>query len=132
VKVYLIGSSEGFYKIGVASNPSSRLSQLDSTRLPFELTLLAEYDAGEAARQVESKLHRHFKAKHKRGEWFWMVSRVDFLLEASRFHREYIAPEPREQKPRKKVGELNAMMEDNLMCERLLAYCNQLQVEETK
>ena len=40
--VYLIGSSDGYCKIGSAKNSASRLSQLDGTKLPFELTLLAE------------------------------------------------------------------------------------------
>jgi hypothetical protein len=99
VKVYLIGSSEGYCKIGVANNPAYRLSQLDSTKLPFELELKAEYDAGEASRQVESKLHRYYKARHRRGEWFWMVPVAEFLAKAKHYAKGYVPPKPRAAKP---------------------------------
>jgi hypothetical protein len=99
VKVYLIGSSEGHCKIGVSDNPQFRAWGLDSTRLPFELTLLAEYDAGDAARFVEKSLHKHFAKRHVRGEWFLTVSPKEFLNRAKAFVKRYVAPKPQEPRP---------------------------------
>ena len=99
MRVYLIGSSEGYCKIGVANNTASRLAQLDSTKLPFELTLLADCDAGDAARQVESKLHRYFKSRHVRGEWFRMVPVEEFLNKAKQYTEGYVPRPTRESKP---------------------------------
>ena len=90
--VYLIGSSDGYCKIGSAKNSASRLSQLDGTKLPFELTLLAEVEAGEAAYRIERRLQEKFKAKHVRGEWFLRISAKEFLSKAKHYVKMDVAP----------------------------------------
>lgn len=97
--VYLIGSSDGYCKIGSAKNSASRLSQLDGTKLPFELTLLAEVEAGEAAYRIERRLQEKFKAKHVRGEWFLRISAKEFLSKAKHYVKMDVAPKRKPPKP---------------------------------
>jgi hypothetical protein len=97
--VYLIGSSEGHYKIGAANSPSARLSQLDETKLPFELTLLAEFNAGDAAYYVERKLHSYFSANRVRGEWFSKVPVKMFLSKAAQYTAAHVPTKRKALKP---------------------------------
>lgn len=65
--LYLI-RSQSFYKIGIANDVKSRLSQLQ-TGNPFPLELVACYDFEDAA-PVERVLHMKFDSCRGRGEWF--------------------------------------------------------------
>lgn len=119
MKVYLIGSSEGFCKIGVARSPDYRLYQLDATKLPFELTLLAEHDTGVAAHYVERRLHKHFKDRHVRGEWFRMVPVQEFLRKAKEFCVDYVPPKPRAPGPNPFAGTPWGVMSGEQRCKFL-------------
>jgi hypothetical protein len=96
--VYLIGSMDGVYcKIGIAKDPKYRLSCVDTPKLPFNISLLAQYDAGEAAHFVEKTLHKVLHKSSARGEWFIGISPKDFLKRAKAITKEYI---PKVKKPR--------------------------------
>ncbi len=94
--VYLIGNRDyGFYKIGITrSEVRWRLETIDSPRLPFPLEILAEYDAGCAAHYIESELHKLFKKRQVRGEWFVAVSPKEFLRKAKLLHKAFV-PKPK-------------------------------------
>jgi len=65
--VYLIENS-GWYKIGIATNISSRLSGIQNGS-PFKCTLL-HFSKVRNASTVEKILHKTFKEKRGLGEWF--------------------------------------------------------------
>jgi len=88
VFVYLIGNAE-HCKIGIAKSPKWRVHSLDSPQLPFEVELQAEYNAGDAAHFVENQLHKFFKDKHIRGEWFYSIGPKQFLRNAKAFAKAY-------------------------------------------
>lgn len=68
-KVYLIQSlEEGYYKIGVSTNPKKRLKQLQ-TGNSSELKLIDSYSS-EYADKIEKSLHNFLGANKKEGEWF--------------------------------------------------------------
>lgn len=130
MKVYLIEGSEGSCKIGIARNPWYRMCCLDEPLLPFSLTLIAEYDAGDAARFIETKLHKYFATKHKRGEGFYLIDSVDFLQRCDDFHKEWVPTKRavRASEPEKSAAEIG--LEDNLINERLMQHCFRLLGEE--
>ena len=68
--VYLM-ECNGFYKIGFASKPKKRKA-LFQTGNPHKITLVAvSYPLERTdAEETEDALHRIFKHKHVRGEWF--------------------------------------------------------------
>ena len=67
--VYLIQSQEdGYYKIGVSTNPQKRLKQL-KTGNSSELKFIEIYQC-EFADKVERTLHRRYAHLRKEGEWF--------------------------------------------------------------
>jgi hypothetical protein len=59
---------QNFYKIGVANDVESRLSQL-STGNPFPITVEVIYEF-ENAEPIERALHQRYKSVRQRGEWF--------------------------------------------------------------
>jgi len=67
--VYLIQSQEdGYYKIGVSTNPKKRLKQLQ-TGNSSELKFIEVYEC-DFADKVERTLHRRYTHLRKEGEWF--------------------------------------------------------------
>jgi predicted GIY-YIG superfamily endonuclease len=75
--VYLIKciNKDGFIKIGVAKEVQSRLDTMQ-TGCPYKLELLASIKcvSRKQAYELEGRLHRLFKNKRVRGEWFRKVS----------------------------------------------------------
>ena len=65
--LYIIQCQE-YYKIGVANDVESRLSQL-STGNPYPLKVLTVYEF-DNAEFVERSLHQKYKLQRTRGEWF--------------------------------------------------------------
>jgi hypothetical protein len=66
--VYVLRSSTGAYKIGLARNPQNRLETF-TVKLPFEV----EYDTlikTDDMRRLEAELHAHYAHKRINGEWF--------------------------------------------------------------
>lgn len=70
--IYLIQSVE-FYKIGIANDVESRLSQLQ-TGNPNELAIVSCYEFPNV-QAVETVLHQKFNSFRKLGEWFHFYSK---------------------------------------------------------
>ena len=72
--VYLIHNHiTGLTKIGITSNPGIRAQTLQSqSGVELWLLMYIEMEVGydEDAKSVEQFIHRHFKNKRKKGEWF--------------------------------------------------------------
>jgi hypothetical protein len=66
--VYVISAGERRHKIGVATDPKSRLSTLQ-TGSPDELRIVHLFET-DAAYEVESRAHSYLKDQRIRGEWF--------------------------------------------------------------
>lgn len=66
--VYLIKSSEGYYKIGRSKNVQQRISTL-GVQLPFDIEVLHTIKSDDY-RLLETELHELFAPKWVRGEWF--------------------------------------------------------------
>lgn len=72
-------------KIGVATNPSDRLSQLQ-TGSDVDLKLIYTSGVCSNSFEIESTCHNHFKDSHVRGEWFKVVpSEAISFLESQKF-----------------------------------------------
>jgi hypothetical protein len=72
-QVYIV-KTDGlpFFKIGVAMNPASRLSALQ-TACPLDLSIVGVWQVtDDQASRLEKSLHRAFKRHSVRGEWFTM------------------------------------------------------------
>lgn len=65
--LYLLKCQQ-FYKIGIANDVQSRLTQL-STGNPFDLDVLAVYGFSNAS-PVETAIHQRYSGVRQRGEWF--------------------------------------------------------------
>lgn len=91
MKVYLIGNKDyRFYKIGVTkSEVKWRLEEIDSPRLPFPLEIFAQLEVGLAAHFVESQLHKFYKKRSLRGEWFGEIKPTEFVRKALSFLATY-------------------------------------------
>lgn len=82
--VYLIGNrSLNYYKIGYARNVERRMVALNT---PFSIELFKKaWTASRwGAQVVEKQLHRLFKDKHLRGEWFHDID-VEIFLSCAEF-----------------------------------------------
>lgn len=87
------------YKIGVAEEPESRLSSMQSGT-PNELRLVTTIESDDAS-SVESDLHSLYSHRHMRGEWFNILpndvnslkglDRIDpdNMTELLKMHRQY-------------------------------------------
>lgn len=86
--VYFIRSlcKKGFIKIGVSNNPELRLNDMQ-TGNPYELKLEAKVkcNSDNHAYRIEKHLHRQYKRKRVRGEWFREFSINHALREANEF-----------------------------------------------
>lgn len=70
--VYFLGNPNDemtLIKIGVAVDIAQRIYQLQSLA-PFRLTCFEYIEAEGQAYEIEKALHRHFRAKRVKGEWF--------------------------------------------------------------
>ena len=67
-KIYLMKNDFGLHKIGISLNPKKRAMEVsNSSGVPTEVVSVWEsYDAY----ATEQRLHKHFSAKRKSGEWF--------------------------------------------------------------
>ena len=81
-QVYFIASETGPIKIGIAANPPSRLSTLQ-TGHHEKLRLLVTCEGGE---EREKEYHRRFAAHRRHGEWF--ERHPDILAEIERLNQE--------------------------------------------
>lgn len=68
--IYLIRAYDGKYKIGITKNIYKRVQQLQ-TGNPEILTIQSQYQS-EMASKIESVLHRMYRHKKIKGEWFLM------------------------------------------------------------
>lgn len=66
--VYVLESSESYYKIGKSKDVGRRIKQL-GIQLPFKLTLAYAFYTP-ACSKIEELLHQGFSAKRLNGEWF--------------------------------------------------------------
>jgi hypothetical protein len=73
------------YKIGVSSEPSKRLSVIQ-TGSPFKVDLVNTYKVSNAYK-LEKELHDLFKEKRKKGEWFelsnYNLREIELIIERS-------------------------------------------------
>lgn len=67
-KIYLMKNDFGLHKIGISLNPKKRAMEVsNSSGVPTEVVSVWEsYNAY----ATEQRLHKHFSAKRKSGEWF--------------------------------------------------------------
>lgn len=66
--VYLIKSTEGYYKIGRSKKLQERITTL-GVQLPFDIELVHNIHSDDYT-QLEIELHELFEPKRIRGEWF--------------------------------------------------------------
>jgi hypothetical protein len=68
--VYVIRDIDvtGYYKIGKTTNVARRFNEFKLT-LPFQIGIVLVLDCQDE-RVLELQLHRHFRDKHVKGEWF--------------------------------------------------------------
>jgi hypothetical protein len=66
--VYLLGSEDGYSKIGRAKNVSKRLEQI-KLQMPFKLRLIHTIRVSDCV-WAESYLHKKFRHARKNGKWF--------------------------------------------------------------
>jgi len=69
--VYMIQAENGLIKIGASTNVKGRLKAI-RTASPVELNLIGNWYQDEVY-TAESKLHRKYKEKRVRGEWFCLT-----------------------------------------------------------
>lgn len=68
--LYIIREKEtNSFKIGVSKNPKSRLKELQTAN-PNTLFISLLFDTQKNAVILEKFLHKHFRKKRKKGEWF--------------------------------------------------------------
>lgn len=80
----------GYYKIGYAENVAVRLSGIQ-TSMPFAVIAMAAWETYHYG-QMERAIHKHFTAKHIRGEWFKLSD--EDVLECHRFAAEWLDKHP--------------------------------------
>ena len=68
-KIY-IAESDGYYKIGVSTNPQSRVATMQVGN-PHTVTLVSSVDSlNGTVGSLENVLHGWYSKYHKHGEWF--------------------------------------------------------------
>ncbi len=67
-EVYLVRADNGLYKIGRSANAASRIKTL-TVQLPYGIELIHVIKTEDTV-GLERRLHTHFAALRKRGEWF--------------------------------------------------------------
>lgn len=81
--IYIIGSNNPPYKIGISKNPKKRLRNIQ-TGHPHKLEILElrETDS-KRTKLLESVIHKHLDRYRMKGEWF------DISLEEARLHLDF-------------------------------------------
>ena len=123
MKIYLLGfahKGEEYLKIGIAKNPKKRLVLLDSPMLPWPLRLLAEYEAGVSARQLEKQLHQMFQGQHVRGEWFLDITSMQFMEYARLLHKNLLSV----WRPKPHKDPAVVWVEEQAFGDRMLSFIN--------
>jgi hypothetical protein len=83
--VYIIGSPDGYCKIGRAKVLDSRLKQI-ALQLPFKVELIHSIAVADPI-QAERVLHRRFADRRMNGEWFALTPEdIDWLKARSDVH----------------------------------------------
>lgn len=78
--IYVIGSNNPPYKVGISKDPNRRLKNLQTGHpYPLEIHLLKETDVAKT-KLLETVIHRHLKLYKTNGEWF-NLSLEDIKLE---------------------------------------------------
>ena len=80
--LYLVESTSGHIKIGIAQNPIKRFKQLVATQGPYvyDLIKICPYIDRESAEIAERDFHNIFSKHRVNGEWFTLgVSEVLYL-----------------------------------------------------
>lgn len=76
--------ANGYYKIGISSNPSYREKTLQSEKPTIELIISKEFPNRKIATSFESALHKSYQHKRLRGEWFELniieIEEIKFVL----------------------------------------------------
>lgn len=94
---WLKAGDAGLVKVGLTDNVAKRIASLQ-TGCPYPMVLLRQ-EPGDRA--VEDALHRHYRAKHARAEWFVLdaadvaVALADVMLPK---------PQPKRVKPAPQAG----------------------------
>lgn len=68
--IYVIGPTEGPFKIGYSANPTARLSSLQTGRTDTLVLHYSEETETDKAKVIEKLIHRTLGYKRIRGEWF--------------------------------------------------------------
>jgi hypothetical protein len=69
--VYVIKSEPGPVKIGIATKPKARFSEIQvASSVPLSLEYVGQCSEIVAAKQIEAKAHEILRSHHCRGEWF--------------------------------------------------------------
>lgn len=77
--LYIIRAvNTGHVKIGVSTNPFSRLKELQTSN-PYTLKISLIFDTDEQAFKLEKKLHSFFNKSKMRGEWFDNVTDEEII-----------------------------------------------------
>lgn len=80
MNVYII-ESNGYYKIGLANEPKVRIRELQvGNPEPLELIHFVKYESRKTALAAERYMHKKFKSRRRRGEWFMVDGET--LIEA--------------------------------------------------
>lgn len=74
----LMDGPEKFVKIGIASDITTRLSNLQAAS-PYPISLMKMVDG---AWHLEKSLHKRFAHLHVRGEWFRLADDLEELISA--------------------------------------------------
>lgn len=76
--IYLLGSPEGYCKIGRTKNLTQRLLQI-GLQLPFRVEVIHSFKAKDCI-AMERTLHRRFAHARKNGEWFLLSPKeIDWI-----------------------------------------------------
>jgi hypothetical protein len=81
--VYLMeDKANNFFKIGISNKPDFREKTLQSEKPSIEMVCFKKYPTRRMAESFEKALHRSFKDKHIRGEWFNLsVDEINEIVE---------------------------------------------------
>jgi|TARA_R110000796_G_scaffold27712_8_gene76231 hypothetical protein len=89
--IYLLTNGEGQYKIGITKyNAKKRIKSGLQTGNGDEITVIEEFES-KYNRKIESTLHRRYKAKRLKGEWFMLEKKdiQNFISECQSLHNNF-------------------------------------------
>jgi len=70
-EVYLIGTDDGLYKIGISNKSKRRIKEI-RTGNPHNPQIIKTY-LSEFPSKVETMLHNFYSSKHYDGEWYQLL-----------------------------------------------------------